>query len=358
MTALINRLIAATAILIALLVTVLVIWSRSEEAEPDDVAEWRDQLPRVDADAVTSLVVQSPGKPLVRLAKQEGGWFLVEPIEAEANANYVELALRKLSELPSLHHGVAGTRPENHERLGVAESNGLAVVANAADAVLADLLVGPSRGGQTLIRVAGHDQVHSFRGSLRDVFEREVADWRERKVTDEVASQVREASFESDRGSFHFVRQDSGGWDIAKSDPSIDNFSSVKVESIVATLSRMRAVGFAEEGVTSEQAGITDGASTARLVLNDDREVVLRLGSPASDGKEYHLVREGRAALYLVSAFVAERIAPTPAYFQHGPDPSPATPGVTGELPAGVTKADLDEVLRQIQRTPVQVQGK
>jgi hypothetical protein len=349
MTSLVNRLIAATALLLVLLVVVVVIWSRAEEGEPSDVTEARDRLPLVSADAVTSLEVQSPGKPLVRIAKQDGEWNLVEPIQAAANANYVELALRKLAELPSLHHGVAGTRPENHERLGVAEHNGMQVIAKEGDVALVHLFIGLSKGGLTLIRVAGDDQVHSLRGSHRETFEREVDDWRERKVTDEVASQVREARFESERGSFRFVRQAGGMWHVAKSEPAIEAFSSIKVESVVATLSRMRAVGFAEEGTAQEQAGITDGSGTATLVLDDDRAVILRLGSPTADGKEFYLMRDGRDALYRVSAFVGERIAAGPYHFTEGAQ----APNAEGELPAGVTKEDLDQILRTVQRTPI-----
>jgi hypothetical protein len=352
MTSLANRLIAATALLLVLLVVVVVVWNRAEGGEPSDVTEARDRLPVVIADAITSLEVQSPGRLTVLLARQDGEWNLVEPIQAAANANYVELALRKLAELPSLHHGVAGTRPENHERLGVAEDNGMQIIAKEGDVARAHLFVGPARGGLTLIRVAGDNQVHSLRGSHRETFEREVGDWRERKVTDELTSQVREARFESERGSFHFVRQDGGAWEVAKSEPAIEGFSSVKVESVVATIARMRAVGFAEEGMAQEQAGITDGSGTATLVLDADREVNLRLGSPTADGKEFYLVRDGRDALYRVSAFVAERIAAGPDHFREGAQAA----GVEGELPAGVSKEDLDQILRTIQRTPVKLQ--
>jgi hypothetical protein len=347
-----NRLIAASTGFVLLLVITLVLTTRSEEEEPEIEADARSQLPVVEPDEVTTLRIRAPEEPAIRLEKHEAGWRIMEPMEAEANANYVTLALRKLGELHELHRGVSATRPDNHERLGVDEANGLEVTAHRHDEVVAHLFIGAFKGGATMVRVAGEDTVHSLKGSLKATFNRNVSDWRERKIVDRAATEVREIQLMGGERAFHFVRDTHNNWAQAEGQEPLEDFEPAKVQSVASSLSRMRAADFADPAVGREEAGIGDDAHTARLVF-DDEEIVLRLGGDLNDGNQFYLVREGRAPIYVVSKFLAERIASHADQFRKGGAGRPAG-GTEGQLPEGITQEQMDQVLQQIQKTPVQ----
>jgi hypothetical protein len=355
-----NRIILAGTAFSILLVTTIVMTTRPDDELPAAEAEAIGQLPSVDAETVTELELRAPGEPKIRLTKTDGGWRLVEPVEAEANANYVQLALRKLGELGELHRGIAATRADNHERLEVAESNGVEVIAKRGGETIAHVFVGAFKGGATMLRVAGEETVHAMRGSLKASFNRKPSDWRERKIVDEAAAEVRQVRFANDEGSFHFERGEDNSWAAVEGAETIEDFDSNRVQSLVSSLSRMRAADFAGPDVDWETAGIDDSSSTATLVL-DGGEIVLRLGNPLDGGNQFYLLREGRDPIYVVSKFLAERIAPGPEQFQVGAqEPVPSAedlgaPNTGGRLPEGVTKEQLDQIMEQFQKTPVKL---
>ncbi|MFW6067266.1 MAG: DUF4340 domain-containing protein [Myxococcota bacterium] len=374
-----KKLIAAGGVFGILLVLVLVLSGRraAEEEEPPDRA-MEGELPSFEQEKVTELEIRRPeGGTKVVLVRTDGGWRLSEPLDADANDGYVEMALERLASLEESVTGIAATRAENHDRLEVAESNGIQVFARAGDDELLHLFVGAYKGGSTMVRLAGEEAVHAYRGSIKSSFNRDVSDWREKRVVDETAADVHEVRFESDNGTFHLVRGEDGDWQPAEDQSEIEDFSASRVQSLVSTLARMRAADFAEPEVEVEEAGVGESASSAILVLRKGDEetedgesegapteerIVLRLGNALEGDEQFYLRREGREPIYVVSKFLAERIAPSVEKFQPSEEPEGQPPQGKQLQPGGkgkqqLTQEQMDQLMKQIQKTPIKLGG-
>jgi hypothetical protein len=343
------QLIVASVGLLILLGVTLFVSSRPTETDLKVHEDARGQLPIVDPDEVHELEIRAPDRPPVRLTLNEGDWRMEAPIDAQANANYVTLALRKLGELPELHRGVAATKSTSHERLEVTEDKAVEVVARHDDGVVAHVFIGAFKGGATMVRVAGEDTVHSLKGSFKANFNRSVTDWRERKIVDEAAADVRGIRLVGEHGAFHFVREGSDQpWHPAEGHDAPDGFDPDTVQSLVSSLARMRAASFAEPSMNRDAAGIGPDSNTVTLDL-EAGEVVLRLGNALGDGSQFYLTREGREPIYVVSKFIAERFTPKPEQFIKG------APQPGADLPEGVTKEQLDDLIQQLQKSPIKM---
>lgn len=386
MSSTLKRLIAASVTFAVLLAAVLVVTSRRDREEEESPEDQGSTLPAIDGENVTELSVRRPEGEKAVLVSKGDTWRLSEPLDADANDDYVQLALNKLETMAESSTGIAATKAANHEKLEVAESNGLEVIARGGGSDLAHLFIGATRTGSTMVRVAGDEPVHSVRGNLRSTFGRSVEDWREKRIVDEVAGDVRELRFEGEDQSLHFVRGDDGQWAQAEGQDAIEEFSPDQVQAVASTLARMRAGGFAEPGVTLAQAGLEEGAATATLTLEKTGEeeeaatkeqIVLRLGSSPEDAEERYLVREGRDPIYTVSKFLSERIAPEADLFtksakkdqaQGAPPGAPGAPpgaagvprGAAGAPPGGagrkqLTQEQMDQLMKQIQNKPIKM---
>src|SRR5262249_24471544 len=239
--------------------------------------------------------------------------------------------------------------------LEVDDEHGVKVTAKRGNENLLELIIGAYKGGGTLVRLKGKDTVLTVEGSIKYAFNRELKEWRARKILDVDSADVQDIRLESKNGSFHFARSDKE-WQPAAKQPAIERYSPSKVDSVVAALSRMRASDFAESGTTAEQAGLAAPLGTASLTIvhksktepkPDGGEskaepsappetIVLRLGKAvdSTEYSDYYLQREGKDTIYRVSKYLAERVMPNMEQFQT-PKPEPEKKDKGDEHSAG-----------------------
>ncbi len=397
-----NRLLIAGGVFVALLgAAIYVVKQRTVEDSGGDEAPL-PELPAIDPEAVTELEISRPvegeetERETVRLVRQGEGWRVAEPVDAVADLDAVDTALEKLEELEV--RGVAATNPENHGRLEVDEAKGIRVVVKGGDATIATLWIGAYRNRSTMVRLDGEDTVVSVAGSIKFAFNKELKNWRNRRVVNVDPLRVRRVRFENEDGPWEFARSDDDTWTPAEGQAEIERFDPSKVQSVVSSIARMRAVDFAEPAITREQAGLTEPAATVTLrvrpqsaaeeeaqeesgqteadtaeaeAAGDEAEdaagaeaesraeeietIVLRLGADLENGKRY-LEREGDETIYVVSSYLADRMRPNAESFQEpepGSEPTmeaaPATPG--GAVPGGPGGGQIPpELMQKIQQ--------
>ncbi len=340
-----NRLLIGGAVLVALVG--LAVWAtknRELHAADPVSASAEKALPAIDKSKVDELDIHVPDKGDVTLVKKGKAWRLSKPLDAAADDSAVSSALDKLDGIEV--SGIAATKASNHARLEVDDAHGIRVIAKSGGKVLADLIIGGYRSGNTMVRLHGKTEVVAVRGSIKYAFNKEVKDWRDRSVVDVSANDVKEATFDSPKGTFHFVR-DGDDWKQADGETPIDKFDAAKVKSFVSSLSRLRATDFAKQGVTATQAGLDQPRATVTLVVeqaasgSDAHEdagaaahaapptrqtIVLHLGVATSSGDDFYLQRQGNPITYVISKFLADRMQPDPAKFQKSATPPPSTP--------------------------------
>jgi hypothetical protein len=356
------------------------------------------ELPALERDAIEALEITRAGGETIRVEREGDEWRLVAPLEAEVEESTVNAALDKLTTFEMTGH--AATRAENHERLEVDAAHGVHVVAHGESGVLANLFIGAFRGGNTMVRIDGEDPVLAVRGSVKYAFDKELKEWRNRRIVNEDPAHVRAVAIDAGERHLRFERNAEDQWVEAAGQAPIERFSAAKVQSIVSTLARMRATDFAAEGVSAEQAGLAEPAATVTLSVVTPvappaaeaaaegaegaaaeegeataeatpatttpaaaepasapapRTIVIKIGGSAGEGASY-VQREGSPLTYTVSSYVAERMQPADAELQ-APEPgteeaAPAAPpsmGAMGGMGGGGQQIP-PELMQQIQQ--------
>jgi hypothetical protein len=358
-------------------------------------------LPAIDEDEVTALDITRPppsgtGEPEhVRLELHDTVWRVAQPIDALADASALDTALDKLDELEVA--GVAATHPGHHAELEVDDAHGVHVrVLGANDSVIADLIIGAFRGGNTMVRQAGQDTVVTVRGSIRFAFARDLKDWRNRAVLDLEADQVRLAEWSGPHGTFRFQRPlvtppappppaegaeavdagpqtpTLGDWaplevsylPVADGDAGVapgtapltalENFAASRVTSTISSLAHMRAADFAGPTIDHAGAGITEASARVMLTTGEGstlQRFTVVVGGEASSGN-FYAMREGDPTIFIISSFLRDKIDVTSSAFEQtaaaAAPPSDEPPGGGGEIPP--------DLMRQIQ-AQLQAQG-
>lgn len=358
-----NRLVIAAVLFAALLGgTVFLLKKRDADPESAPAAE-RSPLPTVSRDAITEVAITRPGQPAIRLVKQGATFRVAAPVEAEADTTAVDAVLEKLTTLEFVT--VAATNASNHAVLEVDDAHAIHVVAKGqGGAAVIDLRIGAYRGGNTMIRVNGANDVLAVRGSIKYAFNKELREFRNRTILDVDGADVRAVSFVSDQGTFRFERTASDEWVQAAGERPIERFSASKVDGIVSALARLRASDFAapvaETGLASPRSTITlairhAAAEDGGTATNE--EVVLTLGAELGSGNtDAYVQRRGTDVVYTVSGYMVERLRPALAAFQADlppPDggtaeaPPPAMPPSGGGEPLQLPPELMQQLMQQ-----------
>lgn len=327
-----KRLLPATFVLAALLA--LTVWQfNSREGEDDHAPVLSAKLPKVSKDAIDSLEITVPEKPALTLSKQGKQWALSKPVVAAADQSAVDTALDKLAQLEVV--GVAATQTANYVKLEVDDAHALHVVAKQGGKVVADLLLGGYRSGNTMVREKSATLVAAVKGSIKYAFDKEIKEWRDRNIADVNPDHVKDIVFRNANGMFRFV-QEGTEWKQAPGDKPIANFDGAQVKSMVASAARLTATDFAPADTQRDTAGVgatPDG--TVTLTTGGDagvQQIVLRVGKKLD--QSYYLVRDGEDPVYLVSSFVGEHLLPTPAHFAKE-EAKPAAGNPAAAMPGG-----------------------
>jgi hypothetical protein len=350
-----NRLIIALVVLAGLAV-VLVSRQRTRESATT-VEKPVASLPKLKRDELTKIELEIPAKKLkatlVKAAapatpheKKEGQpekkeaptpWNLTEPLSAKVDEAAIENMLDKLAELDVV--SVAATRKENHARLGVDKEHGVHVKAYGGDKVLADLYVGKSKSGGTMVRQEGEDVVVAAKGAIDYVFDKELKYLRDRKVIEMDPSAFKALSLSSAKGNFKFEKPEGGKWQQAKGEKPIKDFSEGKVESLVSSFARLHAVDFNDPAEPPESAGLNAPLATLVLTPKEGGEIKFELGKLDAAKSEYVLRASTNPIVYRVSRFTGDRMVADATAFTNKADEDKGRPiAGGGNLPPEIMK--------------------
>jgi hypothetical protein len=336
-----NKILTGLAVLAVLLA--ITVWQfNAREQEYSRAPEVTAKLPKIKKEDIDELSIAVPEKQAVSLKKTGKTWNLVEPMQTPADQAAVDGVLAKLEELDVT--GVAATKPDNYAQLEVDDKKATHVVAKQGGKVVADLLIGAYRGGNTMVREKSAVNVATVKGSIKYAFDKELKDWRDRLVVEVTADQVTAVTFENAKGAFRFVR-DGKDWKQAPGEKPLPNFDGAKVNSLVGTATQLHASDFAAKDVTADAAGVgakSEGVVT--LTTGGDagvQSIVLHVGHKQGDG--YYLTREGKDPIFLVSEFAGGRLTPSADKFAK--DKEEAKPAAAAAPPHG--GPNIEELLRQ-----------
>lgn len=337
-----NRVAVGTVMFVALLG--LTLWAvNRRDREPTNAAE----LPKVELaeEAITEIEVTRPSGETIVLSKAGGAWRIVAPLEADADANNVETALKRLTDLRIAR--IVATRPENYARLQVDDANAVRVVVKEGEETLNRLRIGKYADGMTMVRLDDRTEVFGASGSLRYAFDRDLKVWRNRRVVREEPKEVSTIRFESPNGTYEFER-DGDKWKPTVGAKALRELDPKKVDGIVSTAARLMASDFAPQDLSAARAGLSEPKATVTMTLAEGSEpVVLELGATAEENNEVYLRRNGQETIYLISEYLAKRLQPDAKSFEKVDEPPPPT--TTAPPPVQQGQPQLPpEVMRQV----------
>ncbi len=338
------------------------------------------ELPAIERDSITALEISRPAdeegaeRESVRLEKDGDTWRVTQPLEAEADTTAVSTVLEKLENLEVT--GIAATRAANHERLEVDEAGTIGVVVEQEGAEPVTLFIGAFSDQGTMVRLPDEERVLTVGGSIKYAFNKDLKDWRNRRVVDIPPTQVATVTFEStEGGTWSFQRNADDEWAPVEDQEEIERFGANKVQSVVSSVARMRAVNFAAPEVDAAGAGMVEPTGTVTLQYRPETEgdeepaadaplqtVVLKVGGQREGAEEFYLQRDGDPTIYVISKYLADRMRPNAESFQTpdgGEEPAaggmpqgmPGMPGMPGGGPGGPGGQQIPpELMQQIQQ--------
>jgi phosphoribosylformylglycinamidine (FGAM) synthase-like enzyme len=357
-----SRLLIALAILIGL-GAALVTTMRSRESK-HSLEKPTASLPTIKKEDVTELAIQRPNEAQVVLKKQGDKWAMTAPFNAEASKDAVDGMLDKLADLKVA--GVAATRKENYEKLEVDAAHALRVQVKGGDKLLANLNLGAGRGGNTMVRVEGEEQVLSAKGSLRYAFDKDLKDFRNREITDLQASELTAIALTSGKGTFKFERAPTEGaaWTqvLGKAERPIPKFDPAQVETLANTAAHLRAADFARATDPDSVTGLAVPETKIALTKKDGSKIDISIGKQHTAGEDYYTKVAGNEVVFRLAKFSAERLMPDAKFFEKSDKPAtPPSADPHGGMPMGMGGPGgggglPPEVMKQLQQQ-MQAQG-
>jgi hypothetical protein len=289
--------------LVGALAVVVVLWvvatllSRAGDGSIDAGGDLAQFFDGVDATSVTSVRIIRP-QDTIRLS-MDGATWRVNGFRADSGS--VARFFQTLEDAEM--GGLSATNPANHERMGVSADSArtleLAVAGSTRSLLFGD--EGP-RPATIYAREPGSNEVYLVEGALWNHLQRQLDDWRNRRMLAIDTSRIASIAVERDEDAFTLVRADTV-WTFA--DGSAARAS--QVSSLLGELSGgLVASRFVPDG--DSLAALPQGGSTVALSAEGDVLAEVRVGSGTGD--RWGMVA-GDSVRYRLPSFRVNAIVPT-----------------------------------------------
>lgn len=305
-----RKTLGALFVFILLLGIVYYLYTRPEKGEREGARP--RPLAAIDIKQVKQVTITRKGKTVVLARKGKDRWQLTKPVSYPADKGAVEGMMDKLKDLEfgDLVTELKGKHAE-HE---VDDAKGIHVVVAGDKKPLADFHLGKVLDSFTMFRMAKKEQVWQAVGSIRFSFDREVKDWREKKIVDFKAEQARKLKVTTAGGAIELSRPDEKTpWKVDSSAVKIDQLDAQTVTSLVSTLSSLSAADFAD-GLDATKAGFDKPAATLVLTLKGGKQTTLLIGSNV--GEDYRVKAQDNPQIFVLKKYTVDNLLLRPIDFR------------------------------------------
>lgn len=289
--------------LLGALGVVVVLWgaaallSRSGGDASDVSGEVAAYFEGVDGGSVTSVRIRRPSDT-IELAL-EGGVWRVNGFRSDSGS-----VARLFQTLEEAEVGaLAATNPTNHDRMGVSADSARTLELEVGGQTRA-LLFGDEgpRANTVYARLAGEDDVYLIEGGLRAHLNRQLDDWRNRKMLAIDTSRVARIEVQRDADAFALVRADTA-WTFEDGGPA----RASQVRSILGELGGgLVASRFVADD--DSLAALPRGGST--VAYSEGGDVLAEVTVGEGSGERWGMVA-GDSVRYRLPSFRVNLIVPT-----------------------------------------------
>lgn len=261
-------------------------------------------------------------KEQIVLRAEGTAWKIASPGTWNCDPNVIKSALDQLEKLK--FGDPVTTKPERYADLEVSDDKGTHVVAkDAAGKVLLDGWIGKSVSGYTMFRLAGQNEVWQTTGVQKYAFARDLKGWRDKTVIEVAKADVTKLTVENAGQKIVLEKippADAAAkekpsevkWKVLESSVKVDPFDDATANSLVQTLSSLRATNFADDAKPAE-VGL-DPALISIAVQAKGVEKRLLMGK--LQGEEGWIQAAGQPQIYILQKHTFEQLAQLPINFR------------------------------------------
>jgi hypothetical protein len=272
--------------------------------------EQKTELPLTadfDASRAAAITITAPGKPPVILKKHGEAWELTAGAATfGADTAAVTSLLAQIGKLKSAT--VASRNPKNFGSFDVSDEKAVAVkIEDAAQKVTTHVLVGKNGPDifSTYVRAKDAAAVYLVPGIFRNIADRELKDWRDKKIWKFEGNRVTRYSVAGDR-KLQLEKDAAGSWQAGCDGKAFAAVQSVAAKAI-QNFASLQAADFSEGAV--KEAKLDKPLRTITAVLDNGTREVLFVGADKNAFQQF-VKTESRQQVFIVEKSALESSAP------------------------------------------------
>ena len=262
-----------------------------------------------------TLAVTKAGVTTV-ITKVGDKFSVTAPVKYAADENVAKQAFEALEKLE--FGDTVSEQKAKHAEFEIDDAKALRVVARKGDQVVAELLIGKSVGGNTLVRLPNKDEVWQGLGSFRYNFDRDTTNWRDKTISKFAQTDIEKIEIKGKDGSRTVVKKEGkegeDKWSVVESSLKIDKLDNNVPTGIASLLSSWVANDFADT-VKPEVSGLDAPGTTIVVSLKGGKTVTAMIGN--KQGAEDYYVKTAEAPqAFLVKRYNVDRADKRPIDFR------------------------------------------
>lgn len=303
-----RKTLTALAVLGLLIVVAVVVLRQPEKGQT--VGERPRPVPKLAAGSFDALSV-TKANATTTIKKDGDKYKIVAPGNYVADENVAKQAFEAVEKLE--FGNVVSDQKAKHAEFEV-DDKALKLVVKKGDQVQAELLIGKSVGGNTLVRLPGKDEVWQGLGSFRYNFDRDTNAWRDKTIVKLTPADVEKIEVKGKDGGRTVVKANGPDkWSVVESTVPVDKLDNTVPAGIVSTLSSWVTNDFADNA-KPEQTGLAAPQNTVTVSLKGGKTVVALIGNK-HDADTYVKVGDN-PQVYLVKRYNLDRLDRHPIDFR------------------------------------------
>lgn len=300
------------ALLVFLVLLGIVYYLQTKPEKGERIGERQRPLAKLKADQIKKVTITAKNTSVELVRKDKETWRLLKPIDDEAD----EAAVKSMvSKLEALEFGDLVTELKaKHTEYQVDDAAGIRVAVSDGSRTLADFYLGKSVESFTMLRVAGKDAVWQAVGSLRFAFEREIKNWRDRRIIEFKRDDARKLQVTTEAGSVTLSRPDaSTPWKPDSSPVKLDQLDTSVISTLLSSLSSLRAFDFADD-IKPDRSGLDQPRATLTVDLDGGQQVTLLVGTSEKD--DIWVQKKGSPRVFVLKKSSADNLLKRPVDFR------------------------------------------
>lgn len=281
-------------------------WAGRDEERKAEAKEKSEKLFDFDKAQVKSLRLEKDGKLVAALVRDDKGWKIAEPLQAEADDSAVDGVLTSLAGLKQKKD----LGDEKDAKAYGLDAPKLAVSVKLADGKEQGLQVGIDNtfDNTTYVRKLGDPVIRVIDGYARNPLDKPLFDLRNKKVAHlEDNAEVKRLEVTGVKAPY-VLEKDGGAWKL-NGGPA----DSGAADRVVSALKGLRATGIASEsGAALAQYGLDKPRITAKLSVGAGKDTFTRTVLVGQSGGKTYAKRDDSPAVYEVDASIVKDLDKEP----------------------------------------------